>query len=57
MKQDNMPKIKKNGKVIHLPYTKEGMEMAKEYHESRGKKKFKSPQSKWRYDMTGGRMM
>lgn len=24
-----MPKVKKNGKTIHLPYTKAGKEMAK----------------------------
>lgn len=49
-----MPTIKKNGKTIHLPYTKKGKEMAKKYHKNKG---FKSPQSKWRYDMTGGRMV
>lgn len=46
-----MPKIKtKSGKVIHLPYTKKGKKMAKKYHETKGA-------SKWRFDMTGGRMM
>ena len=45
-----------NGK--HYSYTKAGKKAAakaKKYHETRGK--FKSPQSKWRYDMTGGRML
>lgn len=50
-----MPKVTtKSGKVIHFPYTEKGKEAAKKatkkYHALKGA-------SKWRYDMTGGRML
>jgi hypothetical protein len=35
---------------------KKDKKVAEEYHKTKGKV-FKTPQSKWRFDMTGGRMM